>query len=188
MTNHLITPFTILRDRREQHPWRFLGIHSDSRDGGLPWTVKCEEHWLGDGMGDYTLAGMEVEDDAANETNGTSWRVSIERKSLEDLFGTILGRREQFKTELANLDRMECAAVVVEADWQMVREYTPVYWLCDGLTEKEMDHRRKTIFRSILAWQQPNRFPRVHWWLMPGARAAEVAAFRILERFWRIHT
>ena len=177
MTTHLITPYTILRDKREQHGWRFQDIASDARDGGLPWVAKIKDHHLGDGMGDYTLAGAECEE--------TGWRVSIERKSLEDLYGTILGRRERFEIELANLNRMECAAVVVEADWQTVRDYTPIRWVVDGLTEAEMQHRRKSVFRSILAWQQPDRFPLVHWWMMPGARAAEVAAFRILERYWR---
>ena len=78
-------------------------------------------------------------------------------------------------------------AVVVEADWRTIHAYTPTRWVVDGLTERQMQSRRKSVFRSILAWQQPDRFPGVHWWMMPGARAAEITAFRILERFWRQH-
>jgi ERCC4-type nuclease len=173
----VVTPFVILRDTREQAPWTFQGLVSDATDGSLPLIVRVEWESLGNGMGDYTLAGMEHEE--------TGWRVSIERKSLDDLFGTVLGGRKRFKEELANLNQMEYAAVVVEADWPLILTYAPQRWIDRGMTVTEQQNCRKSVVRSILAWQMPGRFPNVRWWLMPSRRAAEVWAFRILERFWK---
>ena len=179
MTDYLITPFTILRDTREQHGWSFRDIPSDAKDGGRRWLPKLEDCWLGDHLGDYTIKGM--------GEPGKSWRVSVERKSLEDFYATILGRREQFEVELRNLNLMDCGAVVVEVQWSDVFNYRPIHWDMEGIDQSERDHRLKTLFRSVVAWQQGKYFPRVHWWMMPGKRAAEICAFRILERFWRQH-
>jgi len=174
-TNDFVTsPFTILRDCREQAPWSFQGLSTDAGQGSRPLLVPVKWHSLGNGRGDYTIEGMDHPE--------TGWRISIERKSLADLYGTILSRRERFVRELANLDRMEYAAVVVEADWGHVVNYTPEHWLDRQLTQAEQDYRRKTVVRSILAWQL--RYGGVRWWLMPNRRAAEVWCFRLLWRWW----
>jgi len=68
---------------------------------------------------------------------------------------------------------MQFAAVVVEAEWSEILASPPPH---TQLTPK-------TIFRSVLAWQQ--RFPRVHWWFVPGRSAGETTTFRVLERYWR---
>ena len=143
LNDRIVSPFTILRDTRENNPWKFQGLRASAKDGGGILLVKTEWHNLGDGMGDYTLAGMEDEE--------TGWRVSIERKSMADLYSTILSGRERFEVELANLNRMEYAAVVVEGDWCDLITYEAPHWEELGLNDKEKHHRRKTVVRSIIA-------------------------------------
>ena len=112
-----VTPFTILRDTREQAAWSFRGLHADKSEGGGPLIVRTEYRNLGQGMGDYTLLEAEHEDRAIR------WHISIERKSVADLVGTILSGRARFKRELANLNRMDSGHVVVEGDWTAVLNY-----------------------------------------------------------------
>jgi hypothetical protein len=66
---------------------------------------------------------------------------------------------------------MTFAAVVVEADWEKILKHPPDFSRLNP----------KTIFRSVIAWQQ--RYPRVHWWMGPDRRFAEIVTLRILERF-----
>lgn len=110
--------------------------------------------------GDYSLFGFEDQ-------------VAIERKSLADLFGTLGQGRKRFERELTRLAAMKFAAVVVEAEWSAVLGDPP----------RRSKLNPKTVFHSVVAWQQ--RFPRVHWWFLPGRDAAEAAVVRILDRFWR---
>ena len=178
-TEPVLCPFTILRDSREQAPWFFQGLRCDSDQDYRPLMVPTDWHSLGDGMGDYTIAGAEHCDP------DIKWQVSIERKSLPDLFGTILSGRDRFERELSNLDRMDFAAVAIEADWPQIATYALSHWDRNGITIADQARRRKTIIRSILAWQI--RFPGVHWALLPTRRAAEVWTFRLLQQFWRQH-
>lgn len=156
----LTTPFTILIDTREQLPWAFDGLTADYRDNYRPLAVRTRSTALP--SGDYSL-----EDFAEH--------IAVERKSLADLFSTIGQGRDRFERELERLQRLEYAAVVVEADWQTVLTSPPPHTTLSP----------KIVFRSIVAWQQ--RYYRVHWWLIPSRRLAEVTTFRILERFWRDH-
>ena len=108
--------------------------------------------------------------------SGFPGRVAVERKSLADLFGTIGQGRDRFERELERLNQMDFAAVVVEAQWSEVFDDPPRHSrLCP-----------KTVFRSVNAWEQ--RYPRVHWSFLPGRDFAEVKAFRVLERFYRVAT
>jgi ERCC4-type nuclease len=148
----------VLIDSREQHPFTFAGLRADARQGRRPLVVPTQVTTLP--SGDYSLAGLEN-------------AVAVERKSLADLYHTLAAGRGRFERELGRLTDMEFAAVVVEADW-------------DAIINRPPDRSRllpKSVFRSVVALQQ--RFPRVHWWACPGRRFAEVATFRILERFHR---
>jgi ERCC4-type nuclease len=155
----LPTPFTVLIDTREQHPYRFEGLRSDAREGRRPLAVQTERATLR--SGDYSLC---------------AWcdYVAVERKSVSDLFGTLGQGRERFERELLRLAEMEFAAVVVEANWSEVLAPQPHSQL-----------NPKTVHRSVIAWQQ--RHPRVHWWFCGDRWLAEVTTFRILERWWRDH-
>lgn len=167
-------PFTIYRDSREQAPWTFVGLEADADQKRLPIVVPVEWHSLGNSMGDYTIAGMEDAD--------TGWRVAIERKSVEDLYGTVLGERARFVRELENLNRMRYAAVVVEGSWWDLGTYDPERWNEAGFTTQKRADIRKSVRRSILSWSID--YPTVHWWLMPGRAAAEACCFRLLSKFW----
>lgn len=149
-------PTTILIDTREQREFGFNAIVADEQFGGGVWQVKTERLMLP--SGDYSI-------------DGYASRVAVERKSLADLFGTVIQGRARFIRELERLNEMNFAAVVVESEWSEVFDNPP------SRTRLEP----KTVYRSVLAWQQ--RFPRVHWWMCPGRSIAEVTTFRIFERF-----
>ena len=80
----------ILADTREQLPYAFSKYDVEVTTVALP-------------AGDYSLPGFED-------------RAAIERKSLEDLVGCLMGsNRDRFERELAKLRFYDLAAVVVEA-------------------------------------------------------------------------
>lgn len=151
-------PVPVIADTREQHPYQFAGLKADARQGGGPLVIEVRRATLA--TGDYSLAGFEG-------------RVAVERKSLADLYGTLGRGRERFKRELARMNEMETARVVVEAEWSVVI----------GRPPPRSRLNPKTVFRSVLAWTE--RFPRVHWFFAPGRAFAEVVTFRTLERFYR---
>ena len=151
-------PPAVVCDTREQAPYTFARIPADAHQGEGFVAIRTEVRTLR--SGDYSIAGYEA-------------RVACERKSIQDLFGTIGQGRERFERELERLHGMQFAAVVVEAEWSEILASPP----------RHSHLQPKTIFRSVLAWQQ--RFTRVHWWFVPGRDAGEVTTFRVLERFWK---
>jgi hypothetical protein len=112
--------------------------------------------------GDYSLVGMET-------------RVAVERKSLADLFMTLGKGRARFGRELERLAAFEFAAVVVEAEWSTVLMAPP--------ERSRLDPR--TIFHSVAAWSV--RYPRVHWFTVPGRAMGEVTTARLLDWFYRTY-
>jgi hypothetical protein len=182
------TPFVILVDKAEKRPFDFRGITARSFIDAeqREYIPRTERAYLGIGMGDYSLAGFQG-------------RVAIERKSLEDFQGTLLGwprdateaesaaewdarhqvnRRARFKRELAKLARMQTAAVVVEANLVDCLRLAP----CWG--KRSSAENAKYLFATYAAWA--NQF-RVPWHFCDGPEMAAVVAFRILEKFWDQH-
>lgn len=176
-----INPFTILIDSNESDPFNFSGMKCDANRQNRPLVVKTRWKSLGrypNSLGDYCIEGMEG-------------KCHIERKSVEDLQGTLLGwpkldedgnpmrgsgRRERFEKELENLQKIQSAAVVVEGTMSDVLSNLKDYG------KKTVQVQGKILFRSVVAMQQDYLIP---WFLCDGRRAAEVTAFRFLERFWR---
>lgn len=188
-------PFTVLVDSAEQHPWTFQGLKADADKGDLPLVVPYEWANLGrgkDSLGDYSIAGL-------------VGHVAVERKSLEDCISTVLGwttnyqiergingRRERFKRELQNLAAIPSGIVVVEAPLERIVRVMPG---CDGEAYfdqttgeinatrgvKSVRENRKIFFRSVVSWQERYR---VNWFFCDSRRAAEVFAFRYLEKAW----
>lgn len=152
------SPFVVLRDSREKAPWGFHGLSCDSQQKNKLIVVRTEYEHLP--TGDYSM-------------NVARGRVAVERKSLEDLFTTLGQHRERFERELERLNAMEFAAVIAEADWNTILLRPPARSRLNP----------KTIFRSVLAWQQ--RFSNVHWHFMGSRRLAEVTCYRVLERFYK---
>lgn len=165
------SPFTILVDTREVKPWTFNNIPGYKGQGKI--VVLRQWQSLGNGYGDYTL--MEA------ESLTTKWRISIERKSLPDLFSTILSRRKQFVAELENLNKMEYAAVVVEAPLEKAISYFPPQWTELEISPDSQLSRQRSVIGSIQAWQL--RYPMIRWWFLSRSYA-EIWVYRLFHRFW----
>ena len=162
--NPSINPFTVVVDTREQHPYTFTGFSEDAAKQYRPLVVHTSRQGLQ--SGDYAIQGLELQ-------------CSIERKSLPDLFGTLIGDRERFERELDRLNQMMFAAVIVEAGWEAI-------WAGPqrpGRTAEQSRIVGKTMYRSIIAYSI--RYPRVHWFPMPDRQSAERTTFRLLQRFWK---
>jgi DNA excision repair protein ERCC-4 len=78
---------TIICDTREQKPYSFSSRMTTVRRALV--------------AGDYSIEGMETS-------------VAIERKSLEDYVGSVIGDRERFQRELAKLWGYKYAWIIVE--------------------------------------------------------------------------
>ena len=173
----ILCPFTILVDTAEQAPFTFQGLRADADQDHRPLIVPTEFRAIGrhpDSLGDYSL----------DSTVGGIGRCHVERKSMEDAHGTILGfkkgpdggpsRRERFEKELANLAEMEAAAVVVECDFQTLIANAPVYG------QRTKAQNAKTLHRSVLAWMQDYGVP---WLFCGGRRMAEQTTYQWLRRW-----
>lgn len=171
MRSSELCPFVVLVDSAEQQPWTFQGFRCDSRRQYRPLDVNWQYACLGrypQSRGDYSIQGCEG-------------RIGIERKSVDDCRSTLLGwdsRRDRFSNELSNLAELESSCVIVEGTLEEV--VTQV----DDYGKKSRAHTAKSIYRSIIAFQQDYPVP---WIFCNGRRWAETTAFRWMERFWRKH-
>lgn len=150
-------PFTVVIDTREQIPYRFLNLY-DNKDwkGRSPLLiVPTVRETLK--TGDYTVKGYEDS-------------LTIERKSKEDLWGSIFHERENFIAKLERMRSMEWSAVMIEASWN------------DMLVNPEFSGGNpKSLSRTVQAWIL--RYP-THWIMAPNREFAEALTFRLLQRFW----
>jgi DNA excision repair protein ERCC-4 len=167
----------IIIDSMEQQPFSFTNIRLDLSEmtarqrrafdaGQWDGLVEVETKFrgLGASNGDYTMEGYEG-------------RVHIERKSMDDCHGTVLGwgeRRERFTRELANLASMESAAVIVECELSTLLANAPERGV------KTAAENRKVLFRQILSWQQQYKVP---WIFCDGRHMAEIACYRWFKCF-----
>jgi hypothetical protein len=165
-------PFVVLIDSAEQNPFTFERIHADANHGYRPLVVHTRWQCLGrhpNQLGDYSVDGF-------------VGRVHVERKSVGDCQGTILGfggSRDRFEQELANLSAIEAALVVVEGS------LAPALTTTNDRRTRAHKVIAKQLHRSILALMQDYRVP---WLFCDGRRMAEISTFRFLERFWRKQT
>jgi hypothetical protein len=112
----VVLPFTIVVDSREQLPYEFTGMVGQGSESLVVPTVV-----QGLASGDYSIAGMEDQ-------------VAVERKSLDDLYGSVTWGRDRFEREIERRNKLAgdgtsdmataCglaptgfAAVVIEATW-----------------------------------------------------------------------
>jgi len=158
MADFVTCPFTIVIDSREQAPYLFTGFRTPKSQGAKPILVNTVVKALA--SGDYSIEGLEHE-------------ISVERKSKEDLFGTLGSGRERFEREFMRLNVMNFAGLVIES------------------TEPEI-HRRPPEFSRLLpntisgtevAWSQ--RYRNVHWYWVGSRIGGEMKTYKILERYWK---
>lgn len=179
------SPFTVLVDKAEKAAFTFDGIEARSfiDKDQRRYLVRTERRYLGIGQGDYSLAGFEG-------------RVAVERKSMDDFQGTLLGwpvdldtaaasggrreidRRGRFKSELRKLQAMEARAVVVEAT------LGDCLRLCSAWGVRTATENAKYLYATYLSWSQQFRVP---WIFCDDRRMAEVTTLRLLEHFWDRH-
>lgn len=136
----------ILIDTRERLPFTFKGYGVHPEPATLP-------------TGDYSLPGFED-------------RIAIERKSLNDLVGCLMGEgRDRFEKELARARHYDLFAVVVEATLADVSQ---------GRYRSEM--KAHSALQSIITFQVRYRVPFV-W---AGNRAgAEYVTYSLLSKYLR---
>jgi DNA excision repair protein ERCC-4 len=136
----------ILIDTREQAPFTFQGYDVDPEPASLP-------------VGDYSLPGFQD-------------RVSIERKSLDDLIGCLMNSsRSRFERELARGRHYALFAVVVEAS------------LADVFQGRyRSDMKPQAALQSIITFQVRYRVP----FMWCGNRVgAEYFTFWTLAKYLR---
>lgn len=141
--------------KEEDAPYSFDGILTDAKQGYRQLIIPTVKKSLE--TGDYSIAGMES-------------RITVERKSLSDLFSTLTWGRERFSREVERMDAMEHAAIVVEGSWE------------DVFLRPPSNVNPKTIHRTVISWSMKHR---AHWHFVGNRRLAEITTFRILEWFWR---
>lgn len=139
----------ILQDKQEKRPFVFKGIKP-------PPTVKIVDLKTGD----YSLEGYEN-------------RVTIERKSLNDLFLS-LGKygRARFEREFQRMANFHFAALVIEADWQMIIRRPPVRSKLPS----------KNVYRTLVSWSSKYG---VHVWACPNKTFAARTTYVMLEKWWK---
>ena len=145
-----ICPFTCCIDTREQSPFSFTNIEPFDV---IPTEYVCLK------SGDYSIKGFES-------------RVTIERKSVPDLFGSVGADRERFEREMVRLASFEYAAVVIEGDSQAIAQYA----------ENHLQMSGKTAEHTMLSWSIKYG---VHFWPSINKRHAELRTFHLLRHFWR---
>lgn len=157
-----VAPFTIVIDSREQLPWSFDGM-----DVVVPTVVK------GLASGDYSIQGMED-------------CIACERKSLDDLYGSVTWGRGRFEREIERMNEMgqlddglhpRCAFVMIEATWPEIMD--PAGHRPGWINQTEP----RSVVATVLAWSM--RYHRVHWITAGDRRHAEIITFGILQRFWK---
>ena len=136
----------ILIDSREQAPFTFAGYEAATETATLP-------------AGDYSLPGFED-------------RAAIERKSLNDLIGCLMGKdRQRFERELSKGRAYDLFCVVVESTLADVSR---------GKYRSEM--KPHAALQSIITFQVRYRIPFV-W--AGNREKAEYVTFSMLQKYLR---
>ena len=141
-----MTPFTIVCDTRERKPWLFSGYPGVAVVRG---TLK---------NGDYSLPGFEDE-------------VALERKSRQDLIGSLSAGRDRFEREMERLAALDLAAVLVEASAEDIAK---------GKFRGNMNPT--SVFQTIFAWTVRYR---VQFMFCGSRDHAEYTAHGLLSKWKR---
>ena len=162
-----VCPFTIIIDDREKEPYPFDNIPPlrGDTDNAKPTILAIRTIDQRIPTGDYTIVGMED-------------RITIERKSLADLFGSLGGGRQRFKDEFERMQdgSYEFAELMIEASLREVMRPQ----LHDPNWSSKMSP--KAVYSTWLSWRL--KFPKVVWTFAGSRRNAELTTFWGLERFW----
>jgi len=147
----------ILIDSREQKPLLVTQI-------GNPFFKGLKFDISGLQTGDYSIKGMHTPD--------CEHSITIERKSMEDLFMSCGNHRERFEREYKRMAEFDHAELVIEHDLSFLFKHPPE--LSEMLS--------KAVYRTIVAWSQRYQ---VHTWFCPNRQFAEKHVFVSLNRFYK---
>lgn len=140
--------FVVICDTRESRPYSFQGIKPNP-----PQT--CRQALQ---TGDYSIAGL-------------TDQVTIERKSLADLFGSVGTNRKRFESEMKRMATFRYAAIVIEADFHTMFLAPP----------ERSKMNPKSVFRSLIAWSIRYN---VHIWPAWDRASGEKITYILLHRFY----
>jgi DNA excision repair protein ERCC-4 len=105
--------------------------------------------------------------------DGWDRMVTVERKTLSDLAGTLTRGRKRFTAEMERLREYDAAWVVIEGSLMDIFRGLPL----------ASQVRPKSILRSWMFWSL--RYPRVHWIDCPERGFAEGVTYQLLRTWWR---
>lgn len=148
--------FKIIVDSREQKPF-FISHCDDYKFPGLRYEIGALK------TGDYSIKGM--------DSPSCQHSITIERKSLDDLFGSTGRGRARLEREFIRMADFDHAEFVIEADLKTIFKDPPPLSAM----------KPKTVYRTMLAFSQ--RYG-VKVWPCPSRWFAEQHTFLTLQRFW----
>ncbi len=157
MSDIVTSPIKIVVDTREQVPYTFQGLKADAVDGGGPLIIPTVRGTLA--SGDYSILDY-------------THMVTVERKTLTDLASTLTAGRRRFLAEMERLREYDAAWIVIEGQMSD---------MMGGHLLRSMVKPR-TLWRTAMYWQI--RYPRVHWWAVPGRAIAEAMTYQLLKAWW----
>ena len=108
--------------------------------------------------GDYSIVGMEN-------------KITVERKTAIDLFGSTGGGRKRFEREMQRMSEMQHAVLLIESSLAGIFTNPP--------SRSEM--KSKSVFRTLISWSQKYN---VHVWPMWNREASERVTYLILKQFY----
>jgi ERCC4-type nuclease len=147
----------VLIDTREQKPVLFDKVGHQN----FPELSAVEFATLT--TGDYSVKGFEYPE------QGDS--ITIERKSLSDLFSSTGRGRDRLEQEFIRMSQFSHASFVIESDFRTIFKSPP--------QTSQMNPR--AVYRTIIAFCQRYR---VSCWPCPTRSFAEKTTYILLHRFW----
>ena len=157
----------IFVDTREQLPYRFANVRPRRKDRAAIMVTTVP-------AGDYaTVVDDEIH---APLSQRLTTGISIERKSLQDLYGSMRNKlgRVRFRAKLEKMKAYGYSGLVVEATWDQIIE-----------PNAHLAHPTKLNPRSVVSalvtWTQEFN---VHVFTCPGREFAEQVTYRLLENWY----
>lgn len=143
--------FTIIIDKQEKK----LGIRGYNFKTIKPAPLTVRAHLK---TGDYSIVGLED-------------KITIERKTLTDLFGSTGNERERFKREFERMKSFDYACLVIESSLNSIFMNPP--------SRSKM--LPKAVFRTLISWSIKYN---VAVWPMWSRSSAEKVTYLILKRYY----
>jgi ERCC4-type nuclease len=154
----MLVPFTIAVDTREQLPYQFDEVRINRRKVFV-WTSIKTLH-----TGDYSIVGYEN-------------KVCVERKTLEDLYYTLIHGRERFVRELERMQEFDRSMIVIEADWGQILQ--PI----DDNPAFRSEAHPHSIIGTIVAFA--GRYPLTRWNAALDRKNAQKVTFDFLYNYYK---